>query len=341
MPINKNALVRYQTLDACLSNTTRRYYIEDLIDACCQELTRVNGDSGTKGSEGVSRRQVLNDLDDMEMIYEVMIDRIPDGHRKYFRYAQDSKTLRNSKLSQDEIDLINNALLISKRFEGVPHLDWINDIDNKLFTTSKLGENTTAVVSFQHNPYLAGLNRWYKPVFNAIVNKSVIELKYHPFEREVQTILVSPYHLKQYNNRWFLIGKALGCEYFSNFAIDRIDDIALSNKPYEPLDDDFSFVDYFADVVGVSVNGTDVHEVILHVSPRDYNYIITKPLHESQTTVSTPLENGRYVVKLKVQINYELKSLLRSFGTGIEVIAPHELREDMKNSIAELAKLYE
>ena len=26
MPINKNALVRYLTLDACLSNTTRRYY---------------------------------------------------------------------------------------------------------------------------------------------------------------------------------------------------------------------------------------------------------------------------------------------------------------------------
>ena len=34
MPTNKNAQLRYQIIDKCLSNWSRRYYIEDLVDAC-------------------------------------------------------------------------------------------------------------------------------------------------------------------------------------------------------------------------------------------------------------------------------------------------------------------
>ena len=32
MPINKNALLRYQILDRCFSDRHRRYEIEDLVD---------------------------------------------------------------------------------------------------------------------------------------------------------------------------------------------------------------------------------------------------------------------------------------------------------------------
>ena len=39
MPTNKNAQLRYQIIDKCLSNWSRRYYIEDLVD----------GDENNKG----------------------------------------------------------------------------------------------------------------------------------------------------------------------------------------------------------------------------------------------------------------------------------------------------
>ena len=38
MPTNKNAQLRYQVLDRCLSNWSRRYYIEDLVEACNEAL---------------------------------------------------------------------------------------------------------------------------------------------------------------------------------------------------------------------------------------------------------------------------------------------------------------
>lgn len=56
MPTNKNAQLRYQIIDKCLSNWSRRYYIEDLVDACNEALYLYNGE--TKDGCGVKKRQV-------------------------------------------------------------------------------------------------------------------------------------------------------------------------------------------------------------------------------------------------------------------------------------------
>ena len=38
MPANKNALIRYKTIDNCLRNRYRRWTLEDLVDACSAAL---------------------------------------------------------------------------------------------------------------------------------------------------------------------------------------------------------------------------------------------------------------------------------------------------------------
>ena len=81
MPTNKNAQLRYQIIDKCLSNWSRRYYIEDLVDACNEALYLYNGE--TKDGCGVKKRQVQEDLKfiESEEGYSMEIDAIRDGHR--------------------------------------------------------------------------------------------------------------------------------------------------------------------------------------------------------------------------------------------------------------------
>jgi len=74
MATNKNAIVRYRALDKCFSSRTRKYYMNDLIEACRMALERQNGDSGSKGAEGVQRRQIFDDMNDMELMYGVTIE---------------------------------------------------------------------------------------------------------------------------------------------------------------------------------------------------------------------------------------------------------------------------
>ena len=340
MPTNKNAQLRYQVLDRCLSNWSRRYYIEDIFEACNDALYQYNGE--TKDGGGVKKRQVQEDLKfiESEEGYGMLIDANQDGHRKYYRYHKKGASIKEQPINQEELDLIHNALILLKRFEGVLQFEWLDDLEKRLYTTSNLGETLDSVVSFQHNPYLKGMDAYYKPIFDSIVNKRVIEIVYHPFGKYARTIIVIPYYLKQYNNRLFLIGKHKDSKYLSNFAIDRIESYKETSKPYEPLSEDVDFKEYFSDIVGVSLSNAPVEEIVLKVSNKAYGYIVTKPLHESQSAVSIPIGEDYWQVILKVQNNYELRSLLRSFGEQIEVMAPASLREMMKDSADAVSKMY-
>ena len=205
MPTNKNAVIRYQVLDRCLSNWTRRFYIEDLVETCNEALYQYNGD--TKKEDGIKKRQIQEDLNFLESEegYRMDIDAIRDGHRVYYRYHYRGDSIKDQPINQEELDLIHDALLLMKRFKGVPHFDWMDDVERRLYTTSQLGENSKSVITFQSNLYLKGMDTYFRPLFDAIVNKRVIEIVYHPFGRDPRTITIHPYHLKQYNDRWFLI----------------------------------------------------------------------------------------------------------------------------------------
>ena len=145
--------------------------------------------------------------------YRMMIDAVRDGHKMYYRYHERNDSISNRPFNQEELNIVSDALMLLKRFEGVPQFDWLKDVDKQLYSTSQLGKDVRSVVSFQHNPYLKGMDKdYYKQIFDAIVNKQAIEIGYHPFGKDVQSRIVSPYHLKQYNNRWFLIGKKYNFE---------------------------------------------------------------------------------------------------------------------------------
>ncbi|MBP8934437.1 MAG: WYL domain-containing protein, partial [Prevotella sp.] len=145
MATNKNAQIRYQALDRCLSNWSRRYYIDDLVDACNEALYNYNGE-GNKG-DGVKKRQVQEDLKLMESEegYRMMIDAIRDGHKMYYRYHERNDSIRNRPFNQEELNIVSDALMLLKRFEGVPQFDWLKDVDKQLYSTSQLGKDVRSV----------------------------------------------------------------------------------------------------------------------------------------------------------------------------------------------------
>ena len=57
MPANRNALIRYKTIDNCLRNPYRRWTLEDLVDACSDALYEYEGID-----KGISKRTVQMDI---------------------------------------------------------------------------------------------------------------------------------------------------------------------------------------------------------------------------------------------------------------------------------------
>ncbi len=82
MPINKNALLRYQILDRCFSDRHRRYEIEDLVDKVNETMLDMYGKT-------VSLRQIRADITYMRdrMSYDAPIVARPIvGRRCYYTY---------------------------------------------------------------------------------------------------------------------------------------------------------------------------------------------------------------------------------------------------------------
>ena len=91
-------------------------------------------------------------------------------------------------------------------------------------------------------------------LYDSIINKQILEIKYHPFNREEPIeMILKPYFLKQYNSRWFLFGFNENLKTISNLPLDRITEINDTNKHFSDADN-WDFEEFFEDVVGVTVN---------------------------------------------------------------------------------------
>ena len=125
-------------------------------------------------------------------------------------------------------------------------------------------------------------------------------------------------------------------ENLTNLALDRIEGIEETDLHYIKTDIDFE--EYFEDVIGVSVNEEPVQKILLKVSNNSINYIKTKPLHGSQK-IKEEYENYT-IIELELIPNYELESLIFSFGENMEVIKPLILREKLIKRIESLQSKY-
>lgn len=330
MATNKHALMRYKFLDKCFSNKWKKYFIEDLIEHCSAELTAYVGVL-TK----VSRRQLLDDITFMrsEAGYKAPILSMKEGKRVYYCYETADFSILKQPLNPSEQEQIQQVLETLGRIKGIPQLEWLNSVQTKLSSGLKLDEQSHPIISFEENEFLQGLEH-LEPLYQHIINKHTLSIVYQGFKQvESSVYTIHPYHLKQYNNRWFLFGLNEELGQIQNLALDRIREISpLSLKAYREGTIDFD--EYFYDIVGVS-NPLDqeTEQVILKFKENRLPYVLSKPIHGSQR-----YKNG--LVYLDLKINSELESLLLSFGCDVEVIEPVLLRESIGEIVVKLSQCY-
>lgn len=152
--------------------------------------------------------------------------------------------------------------------------------------------------------------------------------------------MVFPYHLKQFNNRWFLLALVEGNQLpnFSTFALDRIVKVAKADVEFVP-NTEVDFNRYFEDIVGVTMTAkqdAEPEKVVLRFSRGRFPYVVSKPLHPSQQTLS----EEECAIQLRVHPNHELRNLIFSFIPDVEVLSPAWYREEMKKKIEENLQKY-
>ena len=334
MPINKNALLRYQILDRCFSDRHRRYEIEDLVDKVNDALLDMYGKT-------VSLRQIRADITYMRdrVSYNAPIVAIPiDGRRCYYTYEDSDFSIFSSELSVEEVKNLLSTIDMLGRYRS-PKNAWLEEVISSLELRFGIKANRDKIVSFEQNDQLRGIE-FLSDLIDAIINHQPLKMTYRPYKGEEQTMVIHPHYLKQYNSRWFLFGLEDHGEYGMspvNKALDRIVKFSIAKVRFEE-NDKIDYETYFDDIVGVTHDRKhpDVEHVVMRFSKDRFPYVVSKPIHQSQKVVNS--EEG--IISIDVRVNRELEQNIFSFGQQIEVLSPEWFRDQIKEKYREIAKIY-
>lgn len=251
MPANKNALIRYKTIDNCLRNKYRRWTINDLVDACSDALYDMEGIT-----KGVSLRTIQADLQIMrsdKLGYNAPIE-VYDG--KYYRYADPEYSIFDMPLSENDYEVMKEAVEMLKQLEDFDHFSEMADVVGRLQDKLSISQsNRKPIINFDSVPNLKGL-KLLNPLYNFIANKQPLRIMYQSFNATEPTeYILYPYLLKEYRNRWFLFGSVKKDLVLYNLALDRIVSVEPLDIPFKE-NQEFDSEHFFDDVIGVSKNLT-------------------------------------------------------------------------------------
>ena len=308
MPSNKNAVIRYMYLDQMLSDRYNKYTCEDLLIKVNERLEEagyptIGGDQGDYERYLKSGKRVIQlDLQALqESPFNMEIDSSERLHGSpVYRYADQTQSLFSKPLSEDEKRLLQEVLNTLGQFSGLDSFEWLNDLQEKLNDKRAFGRGEydremrqpRRIISFSTNDYLKGKD-YLGTLFTLIANKKVVDVEYEPFSGTPRTIRLHPYLLKQYNDRWYLIGTPLASDefpfrkdFYVNLALDRIQSVsAVEGEEYVDCSEDFE--ERFEDIIGVTwLEEEEMTEIVLAVKDSFTGYIDTKPLHGSQMKYS-------------------------------------------------------
>lgn len=341
MATNKNALIRYMILDEMLSDRHHYYDIKDLT-------TCVNDRLCNKEMSVVTRRCIEKDLVFMSLEpFSAPIEHFKWNGKSCVAYDDPSFSIFKKEMSQEERNLLREVLNTIGQFDGLDRFEWLEKLKKGL------GESSSRkIISFSNNPDYLYNSNLLGTLFDQISNKVVIRLFYHTFsDATIRSIVFHPYQLKQYNDRWFLLGAADSDKKILNFPLDRIDQVEpLPGMKYEECSKDLT--ERFEDIVGVTLyENRPVEHILCWVSDNSKGYLHSKPIHGSYTPLKRdanlklhmeyPNLQGGLFFTLDCINNYELIRELCSFGKELIVLhSTGTVLDDIRKRVCEMNDKY-
>jgi len=273
MATNKNALIRYRTIDKCLQNNSRKWTLENLIEACSDALYEYEGKH-----TNVSKRTVQLDIQTMrsdKLGYNAPIE---SYERKYYRYAAPNFSITNIPLTEMDLDILTESMEMLRQFKDISLFSELNGViqklEDKIYRESK---DQTPIIHLDKNEELHGLEH-LDTIYQAILKKIVLRVSYQSFKaKKPSDIILTAYILKEFNNRWFVVGRKIDSDRVMTLALDRIIKITYElDEPYSR--ENFDPDQYYANTYGVTVlSNHDLVDIELRIDRQNAPYVITKP----------------------------------------------------------------
>jgi predicted DNA-binding transcriptional regulator YafY len=330
MPSNKSALLRYRIIDGCLTNKMHSYPSIDFI------RRKIEGQLNSDISESMIRK----DFAAMKDVYTAPIQ-FHKGRGGYY-YTEPDFSIKEFPLTNEEISALDFSTALLHNLKDTQIFKQFENAINKLiegYRISKvIGKSEKQLIQIEE-PLKTQGNQWLEPILEAIINKNCLKITYARYGGEPKEHVVSACLLKEYHNRWYLVGHSKRSDNLLVMALDRIQAIEPSSEPFASLDQ-FQPDEFFKYSFGITqFHDVSPEKILLKFNPHTAQYIISQPLHHSQQVIAE--NETEVVVQLEVYISQELVMAILSHGAAVEVLEPQYFRDRIKDLISEMLVKYQ
>jgi len=199
------------------------------------------------------------------------------------------------------------------------------------------GKEVLDFISFESEGSLRGIEN-LRTLVLAVKNKRKVSFTHENYWKGTKKqVVICPYHLKEYQSRWYVFGSLDGTNTFRTFGLDRITELKTLAVKFKP-ETKPNPTRFFDEVVGLTYSGTKVEEVHIRIYPPQDKYVQSLPLHSTQKVIKTDKEGIE--VTLNVRLNHELVQKILTLGDSAKVLKPKALVENMVEILDGMRGMY-
>ena len=292
---------------------------------------------------GVTTRTIRRDLEALQTAGFPLFDETHDG-KKYWTMEQKAfRRLDDTGFTLAELSALYFSRTLVECLSGTPFQRDVNSAFEKLSGALTPGmkqflDRMPLVMQAKPDPGAQAAEPRTKEVaqlVEATMQHRRVTMRYHSFSsNREKTYLFEPYRLLFGQGGLYVIGMVPEYKELRTFAVDRVEQVSLTEERFEPLE---LPDDAFANSLGVNQGTPERIEV--EFAPKIARYVRERVWHPSQSIESR--DHGSIRVTLNVVNDWALKSWILGFGGLATVLCPATLVHEIQTELAAASRNYQ
>lgn len=226
---------------------------------------------------------------------------------------------------------------------------YINEVDshgesitNWMLNSAAMSDMLSDVSEISDKVFLEDIpsaRKYMSVVVKALKEYRRLTFDYSPYSRSKATkgVVIEPYFLKIFRQRWYVTGYNTKDNRIKTYALDRMENVTISSETFEKSAT-FDPASYCSNAFGIIFSQAEVKDVQIRADARSAKYLRTLPLHHSQKEL---IHDNFSVFTYKLQLTPDFVQEIMSFGPGLTVMNPSELKAMIVARLKETLNNYE
>lgn len=264
-----------------------------------------------------------------------------NSSRKGYYYPDNTFELPLFQVSQEELLAVLLARSLLTETAGGQISRAIGKFSQKLFAQmSNMGFSPTKIDRHfsaawpGHSPTPP---ETFQKVVKALLNDRLLSFSYQsPMRNQTTQRTVEPHHLQHYTGSWALTAFCRLRGQWRKFLLARMTNVHSADETFT-LRPPTEWRDLVDKTYGI-FQGETVHWVELRFSSFRARWVKREIWHPSQELKERP--DASLIMRLPVTDFREIKMKILQYGADVTVMAPDELKTEMKREIQKMAALY-